>query len=145
LAEERAEGAQKHRDCRCLLVVVSGIRTLLSQMKYVMFTHRKTGLKVPTFFSDHISHCDVKVGDEWVATSAGSFDLRTFQAVGKSSSLNMSPAPDDWEVCKLVICGVESMLYLAQNTKKNLRLMNQLLKKQAKPKSPAAVTIYSPP
>ena len=89
-------------------------------MKYVMFTNAKTGLKVPVFSSDYAAHCDLRNGQGWFATSAGFFNIRDFSTTGKSESLKMEPHPDDAKICKLTLAGMESMLYLAQDTKANL-------------------------
>jgi len=97
-------------------------------MKYVMFTNAKTGLRIPVFSSDHTSHCDLRAGKGWVATSAGFYDLRSFTAVGKSESLKMTPHPDDSEICKITLAGMESMLFLVQDIEANLANLRDIQK-----------------
>jgi hypothetical protein len=99
-------------------------------MKYVMFTQRKTGLKIPAFFSDHFVHSDVKVGKDWVPTSAGDFSMVNFTTFGESSSLKLKPVADDAEICKLTLAGMESMIYLAQDTKANLAHLRNVKKQR---------------
>ena len=88
-------------------------------MKYVMFTNEKTGLKLPVLASDTANHCDLQMGAGWIPTSAGFFDLKSFSTVGKSESLKMSPATGDDEVIKMVMAGMECIMFIIQDTETN--------------------------
>jgi hypothetical protein len=99
-------------------------------MKYVMFTHIKTGLKLPVFFADQFTHSEVQVEKGWVPTSAGHFSIMKFTTSGTSSSLKLQPVTDDAEVCKLVLAGMESMIYLAQDTEANLVHLRNIRKQR---------------
>jgi hypothetical protein len=88
-------------------------------MKYVMFTHEKTGLKLPVLFSDYFNHCDIKSGIGWHPTSAGFFSVIGFKTYGKSDSLKMSPDIDDAEIIKLCLAGMEQMHFLNQDVESN--------------------------
>ena len=38
-------------------------------MKYVIF--KKGEIVMPIIFHEHVNHCDVKIGDDWIPVSAG--------------------------------------------------------------------------
>jgi len=91
-------------------------------MKYVMFTHKPSGMRYPVFMAGHISHSDVKLDDKnFEATSAGEFDVETGRCVGQSSSLRMKPAHGDDVICHLVVSNLESMMIMAQDIVDNSR------------------------
>jgi hypothetical protein len=105
-------------------------------MKYVMFTHTKTGIRCPAFVPDLVTHCDVKIGDDWVATSAAHFDFKTLQTHGDSSSLGLNPKPDDAEICTDVFAGVfAATCMVMQDTDANLKALEQVVIAKAQAKS----------
>jgi hypothetical protein len=104
------------------MLVKSDWGRLVTAMKYVMFTNRKTGLRMPVFSSDSIPHCDISIGHDWVPTSAGFYDLK--KCVGYSSSLELKPAADDETICGCVVSGLESMIMLCQDPDAALAMLH---------------------
>lgn len=101
-------------------------------MKYVMFTHHKTGFRVPVFGSHHLCHDDLRAGKDWIATSAGYFDVTTQKTHGVSTTLQMVPAPGDDRICLYVVGGLESVLMLVQDMEENKRALAKVLKRKPK-------------
>lgn len=90
-------------------------------MKYVMFTHVKTGLRQPVLFNEMLAHSVIKTERGWVATSAGFFYVSGFKTHSRSTSLGLAPCEDDAEICKMFLADMNSMMYVVQNTEDNKR------------------------
>lgn len=96
-------------------------------MKYVMFTHRKAGVKVPVLFAEALSHADIQAGPDFIATSAGFYSLQLMTCTDQSTSLKMAPEPDDAEICNLVVANLEAMLHMSQDQEANLQKLEKIL------------------
>lgn len=111
-------------------------------MKYVMFTNAKTGLRLPVLSAEYATHADLRMGIGWIPTSAGFVQLgghespttRLASCFRFSESLKLAPAEDDAQIIDIIIAGMESAIFLVQDTDENLRKLQYLLRerKQAK-------------
>lgn len=88
-------------------------------MKYVMFTHTKTGIKAPVFCADSFCHDSMRADPSWLPTSAGYYNPQTGQCSGESKSLRLKTAEDDGILCSLVMANMESMLIASQDLDEN--------------------------
>lgn len=93
-----------------------------------MFTNETTGLSLPVFCADMISHSSLSAGPGWFATSAGFFDLARMEASGESDSLHLKPCPTDQEILQLVISGLESIIFSYQDIFANLARVKEVKK-----------------
>ncbi len=101
--------------------------TKQKEMKYVMLTHIKTGLRVPVFGSEILSHCDLAKGHkDWLPTSAGNFDIASLQCGGHSQSLGLRWAKGDGEICQAVLFNMEAVLMLSQDLDENKETLKRL-------------------
>jgi hypothetical protein len=99
-------------------------------MKYVMFTNEKTGLRLPLFAADYVSHCDLQMGKGWVPTSAGFFSLAYQKIHGNSESLKLQPEKDDFDICLVVLGDMMSTIWLTQDATSNLERLKKIKKQR---------------
>lgn len=117
-------------------------------MKYVVLTHRQTGLRSAVFCSEHFSHCDIAKGhgEDWVPTSAGFYNIEQRKCDGQSTTLGLKPAKNDEVVCEVILSNQESMLYLVQDTDRNKKDLAKLLARKTAPEytAPEYITSSAP-
>lgn len=89
-------------------------------MKYVIFTNIKTGLSLPVFCANFLTHADLSAGPGFLATSAGFFDTKTCRAFGESDSLELKSRKGDADICLCILGKQESQIFLVQDTEENL-------------------------
>ena len=77
---------------------------------------------------NEINHDSVSIGSEWVATSAGTFNLRTLKAEGRSESLDLDPSEGDSEILRKFVSNDDfCRLHLDENLFDNLKRLDYIL------------------
>lgn len=73
-------------------------------MKYVIF--KRDEIVMPVIFHEHVNHCDVKIGDEWVPVSAGFVYMKQGRLEvdykSHSESLGLKPNKTDGAVMTML-------------------------------------------
>lgn len=105
-------------------------------MKYVMFTNKKSGFKLPVLFAEMFTHASASMGNEWVATSAGFINSFSLRVSGASESLQLKPAPDDQDIISAIITGYDAMVLALQDPETNLAKMQEVLRERERREPP---------
>ncbi len=113
--------------------------SLEAEMKYVMFTNYRTGVRVPVIFSDYLAHSEIGMESlVWEATSAGFVSVHNAHnardiCFGESKSLGLSFAPGDSSIILSELAGTAaSMRFILQDPEANLAALKKIRKEKRK-------------
>ena len=86
-------------------------------MKYVVF--KKDEIVTPIIFHEHVNHCDVKIGDGWVAVSAG-FVYTVHKRLevdykSHSESLGLKPNKTDGALMTMLMGNYGTAMFIDQD------------------------------